>query len=276
MAQLHHRYAELEALIQQNTTTLSRQETEQLERAAFLSEACLFAEAAAIFEGFDECTRLEQPPVAIEYALLLLRQAKYAPAHQHLEQVLRRAEADGRLAADRLLQPEYRILRILLARAEVWTVGSFRRAKESMDEIRVWLKGVAVEDCTNLHVISIFFSIFYFPILYLTSLLKSLNPISTPLFPLSITYLFPLFIYTLFLPLFPFLFRGEAYSSPNTDPVHPGVCIAGQMRRSHLVRVRCQTLWRYSEVSGAQRWRIKAVAIPHTPARVLARPRADK
>ena len=150
MARLHHRYAELEALIQPNTTTLSREDTEQLERAAFLSEVCSFAEAVAIFDGFGESTRLQQPAIAIEYALLLLRQARYAAAHQHLEQALRRAEADGKLVADR---PEYRILLILLARAEVWAVGSFRRAKESMDEIRVWLRGVAVEDCTNLHVI---------------------------------------------------------------------------------------------------------------------------
>jgi len=79
---------------------------------------------------------------------MLLQQAKYSAAHVHLLRAIDRGKTDE--SPEDL--PEYRPIRLMLARAEMPAKGMFRRAKDCMDETRIWLEGLTLEDCTDLHV----------------------------------------------------------------------------------------------------------------------------
>lgn len=61
-----------------------------------------------------------------------------------LERAVEKAESED--------EPVRHVLSLMLGRAEVYTKGSFVRARDSMDETMVWLKQFPVQNCTDVHV----------------------------------------------------------------------------------------------------------------------------
>lgn len=123
--------------------------TALVERASLLCRVRMFPECHTTFESVDINFR-RHPVVAYEEYLVYWAQWRLAESAGVLETALEVAEESGNDIKDVGL---YTLLRVALAKAELFTKGDFAAARQSMREIRNWLQGVDIVLYTELQVV---------------------------------------------------------------------------------------------------------------------------
>jgi len=87
--------------------------------------------------------------VSVEYSLILWNQGKYLQAAEILRKAIAFARREGK---DVRKHGIYTLIRLLLGEAEYITEGDFTAARDSLQETRLWLRNVAIEQLDDVQV----------------------------------------------------------------------------------------------------------------------------
>ena len=120
-----------------------------LEEAALYRGARAFASCGSIYDSIDSDYR-RHPVVAYEEFLANWAQWRLLDCAKVLENALHWAETSGKDIRGYGL---YTLLRIALGQTEVFTKGNFTMGRNSMREVRRWLKAATVDEYTDVEVI---------------------------------------------------------------------------------------------------------------------------
>ncbi|KAL9119341.1 MAG: hypothetical protein Q9187_004105 [Circinaria calcarea] len=117
----------------------------RLERAILYSELRAFKRSRAIYNAFPADLR-HHPVVAIEQAMMHWLEWRLLDAAERLEASLHWAQENGK---DINTPGIYTLLRIVLAKVEIFTKSDFTKARDSMKELMAWLAKTPVEHYTD-------------------------------------------------------------------------------------------------------------------------------
>lgn len=123
-------------------------EIPNLDQAVLYGQVRAFKESLAIFESFSSDVK-QHPVIAYELSTILYAQGRPKDSANVITETLLH-EQQHLHARD--FSNIYRFLRLSLAVMEVFSEGSFVRARESLKEIRAWLLFIPIEDYTPLQV----------------------------------------------------------------------------------------------------------------------------
>lgn len=141
---LSHRYG---ALVSQYDTIPASVVT-LLEGAILYRTVRAFADCQSTFDLIDRDFR-HHPIIAYEEYMAYWAQWRLLDCAKVIENALDRAHATGK---DIQRFGLYTLLRIALGKAEVFTKGNFAKARDSMREVRRWLKDATVDQYTDVEV----------------------------------------------------------------------------------------------------------------------------
>lgn len=119
-----------------------------VEVASLYAQVRAFSQCQAAFESIDPHLR-SHPVVAYEQFLAYWAQWRLLDSAKTLEDALTQAQERG---ANTHEYGVYTLLRISLGKAEVFTKGNFTRARDSMREVRSWLRDVLFDTYTDVQV----------------------------------------------------------------------------------------------------------------------------
>lgn len=151
---LTHRYPAMAFGIHQSLYhTLTPSSVHLLEEAICLTRIFSFPSALAIFNTFDAPEKFA-PVISIEHSQALFTQGNHGAAARVLRDALAYANSHHQAEGDDewSLKPEYRLLRVMLGLVECFSEGTFVRGVEALNEMRLWLRDVRVEDYTDIQV----------------------------------------------------------------------------------------------------------------------------
>ena len=120
----------------------------RLEQAIVYGELRAFDKASEIFEKLPADFH-HHPVIALEHAQFLWRQWSLHKCRDVLEQALDWSFQNATDFNDRGVD---KLLRVFLGKVAVFTKGDFTQARDSMIEIRAWLKRVPMSDYSDLEV----------------------------------------------------------------------------------------------------------------------------
>ncbi|KAL8912475.1 MAG: hypothetical protein Q9172_007494, partial [Xanthocarpia lactea] len=132
-----------------------------LEKASLYCRVRAFDESHLAFESIDATIR-HHPVVAYEEYLTYWAQWRLAESAQVLEDALTWHQKSHEHTETYGL---YSLLRIALAKAEVFTKGDFTKARDSMREVKNWLRDFSVDQYTDLQVVCI---VHYYFLIFVT------------------------------------------------------------------------------------------------------------
>ena len=141
---LSHRYG---ALVSQYDTIPASVVT-LLEEAILYCAVRAFADCQAAFDSIDPDFR-HHPIIAYEEYMAYWAQCRMLDCAKVIENALDRAQATGE---DTEGFGVYTLLRVALGKAEVFTKGNFAKARDSMREIRKWLRDATFDQYTQVEV----------------------------------------------------------------------------------------------------------------------------
>ena len=141
---LPHRYG---ALVSQYDT-IPASVVRLLEEAVLYRAVRAFADCQSTFDSIDHDFR-HHPIIAYEEYLTYWAQWRLLDSAEVIEKALDRAQASGK---DTQAFGVYTLLRVGLGKAEVFTKGNFTKARDSMREIRRWLKDATFDQYTDVEV----------------------------------------------------------------------------------------------------------------------------
>lgn len=130
--------------------TLDDATISRLESAILYSELRAFEQSRAIYDAFPADIR-HHPVVAIEQAMMHWLEWRLLDAAETLKDSLYWAQKNGK---DINRPGIYTLLRIVLAKVEIFTKRDFTKARDSMKELMAWLAKVPVEQYTDVQVCS--------------------------------------------------------------------------------------------------------------------------
>ncbi|KAL8777868.1 MAG: hypothetical protein Q9194_002315 [Teloschistes cf. exilis] len=159
--------------------TLPASVTTLVEQASLLCRVRMFPDCHTTFNLIDINFR-RHPVVAYEEFLVHWAQWRLAESVGVLETAMEGAEESGNDTEDAGL---YTLLRVALAKAELFTKGDFAAARQSMREIRNWLQGVDIVLYTDLQVACL--AHYYFLILAIPQVTGSFDPLTFRQIPLA-------------------------------------------------------------------------------------------
>ncbi|KAL8859767.1 MAG: hypothetical protein Q9178_003882 [Gyalolechia marmorata] len=133
-----------------------------LEKASLYCRVRAFDESHLAFESIDASIR-HHPVVAYEEFLTYWAQWRLAESAQVLEDALTWDQKSNEHTRTYGL---HSLLRIALAKAEVFTKGDFTKARDSMREVKNWLRDVSVDQYTDLQVACI---VHYYFLIFVTN-----------------------------------------------------------------------------------------------------------
>lgn len=130
--------------------TLDSATISRLENAILYSELRAFKKSLAIFDAFAADLR-HHPVIAVEHSMTHWLEWRLLDAAERLEETLDWAEEnDEDISAPGI----YTLLRIVLAKVEVFTKRDFTKARDSMKELMAWLAKTPVDQYTDVQVCS--------------------------------------------------------------------------------------------------------------------------
>ncbi len=129
-------------------SNLDAQTISSLEKAILYSKVRAFKEAALAFDTLPS-SLAHHPIILFERFLDYLNQWRLSDGARVLEYAL--AATKGR-SADLERSGIYILIRIYLAKIDVFTKGDFTRAKDAMIEVRNWLAKTPIEHYTDIQV----------------------------------------------------------------------------------------------------------------------------
>ncbi|KAL8732428.1 MAG: hypothetical protein Q9181_003963 [Wetmoreana brouardii] len=150
-----------------------------VEKASLYCRVRAFPECHSTFDSIAVSIR-RHPIVAYEEFLAYWAQWRLSDSVQVLENALAWAKERGNNMETYGL---YTLLRIALAKAEVFTKGDFTRARDSMREVKRWLHNVTVDQYTDLQVACLAY--YYFLILGTHQVTDKFDPQSFRQIPLA-------------------------------------------------------------------------------------------
>ena len=120
----------------------------KLEQAIIYCKVRAFPDCQSIFDSM-ECDLRHHPIVAYEESLAYWAQWKLIDSAKVLQDALYWAQKGGENTQAYGL---YTLLRVALGKAEVFTKGDFTRARDSMREVKRWLRDSPLDQYTDVQV----------------------------------------------------------------------------------------------------------------------------
>ncbi|KAF8545047.1 CHAT domain-containing protein [Trichophaea hybrida] len=133
-------------------TTLDAASIEALEKAIYLRESGLFASAHQIFDTVLISLK-DVPVVAIEHAVVFLKQGMFGKAAKTLESAISQTKEEGiEYRIWKKKSGELPLMKIFLAYLQFYTKGTLTGILEEAEMMIQWLKDVPVEKYTDVQV----------------------------------------------------------------------------------------------------------------------------